>query len=544
MTCPPELSLGMHADGALEAREATELELHLVDCARCRMRVAALREEMRTLAAALAYDPASMTVPEFAPPATVGRVAAVAAVILLGAMLFTALRGLLSFSLPDAIAWLNPFDAGGIAKLAVRGGMFLFFDRGGAIVASILDTAVAGVLLILLVWGVAALRGRIRGPFVMVSVLCAIALQPTPSHAVELRHNENGAVLVSADETVNDTLIAVGDTVEVNGNVAGDLIAFGRRVVIRGNVAGLVFTGAQSVTLDGAVEGSVIAGAETLDISSSRIGRNLFVGGETVTVNGSAGIEQNVLVGGSKVSIAGRVGRDVLVGAEELEVAATIGNTLTAYTKRVTLLAPARITGDVRAHGLEEKDHVVVSPGAVIGGELITELQKLPHEESRYLTGRFYGWQLLWFAAAFIVGFALLAMVPALRRIPFDEVADVLRSSAFGMVALVATPVIALLACVTVIGIPLGVIALLAWGIGIYLAKVLVAQVVGTFVVETVAERREHFAVALAVGLFIVTLATNLPFVGGLVSFLVTIVGLGLFVLFLRAEMQEPSEYD
>ena len=255
MICPPELSLAMHADGALEAREATDLERHLVDCERCRMRVAALREETRTLAAALAYDPTTVVVPEFAPPPTVGRAAAAAVAIVLGATLFTALRGLFSFSLPEALAWLNPFDAGGIAKLAVRGGLFLLSDQSDAIVASILDTAVAGGVFILLVLGVAALRGRIRGPFVMVSVLSAIALQPTPSHALELRHNEKGAVLVAADETVNDSLIAVGDTVEVNGNVTGDLIAFGRRVVIRGNVAGLVITGAQSVTLDGAVRG-------------------------------------------------------------------------------------------------------------------------------------------------------------------------------------------------------------------------------------------------------------------------------------------------
>jgi hypothetical protein len=313
--------------------------------------------------------------------------------------------------------------------------------------------------------------------------------------------------------------------------------------VIRGNVAGLVIAGAESVTLDGTVDGTVIAGAETLDVSASRIGRNLFAGGETVTVQSGAGIEQNVLVGGEKVSLGGRIGRDALAGAEDLEVSSTIGSSLTTYSKRMTLLAPARVTGDVHAHGLEQKDHVVVSPGAVIGGELVTELEKMPQHQNRYLTGRFYGWQLLWFVAAFIVGLALLLMVPGLRRVTFEDVGDAMRSAAFGMVALVATPIIALLACVTVIGIPLGVIALLAWGIGLYLAKVMVAQLVGIYVVETIAERREHFAVALAAGLFVVTLATSLPFVGGVVSFVVTVVGLGLLVLFLRDEMLTPA-YD
>jgi hypothetical protein len=197
----------------------------------------------------------------------------------------------------------------------------------------------------------------------------------------------------------------------------------------------------------------------------------------------------------------------------------------------------------VNVHGLENKDHVVVSPAAVIGGELVIELAQPRVETNRYLTWQFYAWQLLWMVAAFIVGLALLAAVPALRRVAFDETGDALRSGAFGMIALVATPIIAVLACATVVGIPLGVIALLVWGIGIYLAKVLVAQVVGTHVVETLAERREHFAVRLAVGLFIVTLATSLPFIGGIFTFLVTIMGLGLLVVFIRDAMQEP-EYD
>src|SRR4030095_147149 len=132
---------------------------------------------------------------------------------------------------------------------------------------------------------------------------------------------------------------------------------FGRRVVIRGNVGGLVITGGENVTVDGSVGGSVLAGAETLSVSARKIGHNLFAGGESVNIAGASNIEQNVLVGGEKVTLAGHVGHDVLGGADELEVASTIGGGLTTYSKRMTLLAPAHIAGDVHAHGVEKKDH-------------------------------------------------------------------------------------------------------------------------------------------------------------------------------------------
>src|SRR4029453_7396613 len=56
MTCPDELALAMHADDALMALEAMEMEQHLAGCERCRARVGALREESRILGTALAVE--------------------------------------------------------------------------------------------------------------------------------------------------------------------------------------------------------------------------------------------------------------------------------------------------------------------------------------------------------------------------------------------------------------------------------------------------------------------------------------------------------
>src|ERR1700730_2172214 len=47
-----------------------------------------------------------------------------------------------------------------------------------------------------------------------------------PSFALERRHGE--FVTVAANETVDDTLLASGNTVRVEGVVNGDLLAFGR----------------------------------------------------------------------------------------------------------------------------------------------------------------------------------------------------------------------------------------------------------------------------------------------------------------------------
>ncbi len=62
--------------------DAAAVEQHLVACDVCSARVAALREESRVLASALAYDAASVSVPEFVKPASVRAMVIGAAIVL------------------------------------------------------------------------------------------------------------------------------------------------------------------------------------------------------------------------------------------------------------------------------------------------------------------------------------------------------------------------------------------------------------------------------------------------------------------------------
>jgi hypothetical protein len=104
----------------------------------------------------------------------------------------------------------------------------------------------------------------------------------------------------------------------------------------------------------------------------------------------------------------------------------------------------------------------------------------------------------------------------------------------------VAVPIIAVLVAATIIGIPVAMLGLLLWLAGLYLAKVVLAHVIGARLVDMSGNPR-HFAVALAIGLLLVMVAVNLPFIGGLLNFVLTICGLGLLVLFVwRTFRDEP----
>ncbi len=528
--CPSELTLSMHADRELAAADAVATEMHLAGCWSCRMRLAGLRSETSIVAAALAHDAEPLKTPAYRRPVSRFAMAATAAGGVLLAVLVAVVPSVITGLLSGPIQWFNPFDKGTIADIGVEAAIFLA-KQGGAIMTSIGKTVAMAMFTTFIGWLALARprRNRAHLPLIIAALFGLVAMQPTPSQALEIRH-EKSEVFIPAGETIDDTLIVSGETVEVAGDVTGDLIAVGRRVTVRGHVGGQVFAFGQTVNVEGEVGGNVTSAAETLGISALHVGGNLYGVGSTVNLNPAANIDANAVLGGEHLRLAGSVGRDVLSAGENVDVSGTIGGALTAYAQALKVLPPARIAGPVTAY-VQHADDLTVSPGAVIGGKVETKLVEGHLEKNRYLTGGFYLSQLLRFVAALITGTVLLTLLPGLRSVGVDDARGALIAGGVGIVTLVAMPIIAVIVALTIIGLPLGVLGLLLWIVGLYLAKLVVANFIG---MRLNADRDEprHFIVSLAVGLALVIVAVNLPLIGHVLSFVLTIVGLGLLVLF------------
>ncbi|MBK80855.1 MAG: hypothetical protein CMQ43_08070 [Gammaproteobacteria bacterium] len=524
MTCPDELMLMMRADDALDPASRAAVDDHAAGCAVCAARLSGLAREAGVLSAALtSTDEAPIPPLDLAGARTWFGALAGAGVVALLSLLAPAVLGA---ALPAVAGWFNPFDAWGLAEMAVDGVVFLV-QNGDAIMTVLVETASVAVLVAFAVWLGLRFRDRRGGPLMLVSLLGVAALLPPPAEALDLRRAEEGTVLIPAGETIADTLIAFGETIEVDGDVEGDLVAFARRVSVRGRVGGSIVTGAETVTIAGEVGGSVLGFAETLSVPAVRIGGNLFGFGQSVET--SAAIAQNALVFAERADVAGSVDRDVMGFGESVEIGGVVAGDVTAYANRLALLAPARVGGDVVAN-VASADNVTVSPSAVVDGEVTTNVREDFEDDHEFGAGQHIVFQLLWFTAKFVTGFALLALVPGLRQVSLETPTQAFLAGGIGVVSLVAVPGVAVLVAFTLIGLPLAAIAIVLWLIALYLAQIVVAYVVGARLLRG---RGSHYAALLALGLAVVMLVVNVPFLGGLVSFLLTICGLGLLALFL-----------
>jgi hypothetical protein len=529
--CPSPLKRSMYADGELPAADASALEAHLDSCAACRSRIGALRAERAALRALLAdAEPADLAVPRFERPLGARGLALLGLGALAAGTFAASVWNALADAVPSELHWLSPLDPG--ALLSFFFSLVLFVaNEGFAMLTSTVELAALAVLVALLAYAGAAFLKPRAGAAVLLSVLLIAAALPLRSHAFELRQSQ-GATSVPAGETVDDTLLAAGETVSIDGDVNGDLIAFARVVTIRGHIAGDVITAGETVEIQGGVGGSVYAAGRGVTVKQVRVGRNLYTAGRDVAVEAGVEITGNAAAAGDSVNVDGKVGADLLTAGNALVVRGEITRNVNAFGQTITLLPPASVGGNLVAH-VRAADNLQIAPGATVRGNVDKQISTAPPgaRVSKYLMTSFYTWQIVRLAAAFLVGLLLLWVFAGLRAAPLADAAAGVKAGVFGLVAAIALPVAALIACITVIGIPLGILTLILWALGLYCAKIVVAQLIGRTLFAS-AHGVPHYAATLLAGLVVVFIAVNLPWIGWLISLAVTLLGLGMIVTY------------
>ena len=93
------------------------------------------------------------------------------------------------------------------------------------------------------------------------------------------------------------------------------------------------------------------------------------------------------------------------------------------------------------------------------------------------------------------------------------------------------------------VGIPFAVIGVFSWIVIAGLTKILVAEQIGQMVF-TAMDREDSMPLTLLSGLVIVLIAINIPEIGGVINFILTILGAGLLVQLFFEHVSDLSEAD
>jgi cytoskeletal protein CcmA (bactofilin family) len=527
MECYSEQTCALAVDGELPAEQAQQLRDHLATCRRCRELVDALRAENHTLGESLRELPEEADMPlaflsrrRSSRSWVWGDLALVAAVLAFGSMVSIWFHDL---SIPAAMEWLNPGNSTTRADLIFS--LFYNFVPGGASMLADYAAVVGFFSLLVLVGGSALLlgrRGRMRLPGLrLMIVVLAMSL---PGFALEHRHAD--FVTVAANETVDDTLMAAGNTVRIEGVVNGDLMAFGQTVEVRGTVKGDLLSFAKRTIVTGTVEGRIFTMSQSLDLSG-QLNHSLYGWAQSVRVDEKAHVGEGVVAGADEVSIEGDVKRGATLFAGNVDVSGNIGRELTMTGGTLTLTNTARVGGDLTAR-VHELRQVQIGDGAIIGGKRNIERQV---RENRFSRPKFYFYQAVWITAAILVGWLGVMLVPAFFQSATQAVGSGWVSLGLGIGILAGAPLAMIVIAITLVGLPLSFLLLAAYLAAIYFSKIWVGAFLGRLLLKPTSASKGEWVLGLLVGLLILTVVGYIPYLGGLVRIGVVCLGVGAFAL-------------
>jgi len=526
MECYSEQTCALAVDGELPVDEAQRLREHLATCRRCRDLVDALRAENHILSESLHELPEEAAIPAGFPrrrrSRAWGDLAMAAAVLALGSIVSVISSWFDGLSIPAALEWLNTLSPSVRTNLIFS--LSYNLARGGTAMFADYASVIGFLSLLLLVGGSALLlrrRGRLRHPGLsLVIVLLALSL---PSLAMERRHSE--FVTVAANETVDDTLLAAGNTVRMEGVVNGDLLAFGRTVEVRGTVKGDLVSFAKRTVVSGSVEGRIYTFSESLDLDG-QLGHSIYGLAQSLRVNNRSHVGEGIVVAAGDVSLEGEVKRSVdILTSGHAEVSGSIGRDLTMAGVGLTLTNTARVGGNLSAR-VHQLNGVHIADGASIGGKRDIQVRV---RENRFTRPRFYFYQAVWLAAAILVGGLGVVLFPGFFRATTEAVRSGWSSLVLGVGVLAGVPVAMIVIAITLVGIPISLMLFAVYLAGIYLAKVWVGAFLGRMLLKPSGATKGDWVLGLLVGLLILNIVGYVPYLGGLVRLGVLCLGLGAF---------------
>jgi anti-sigma factor RsiW/cytoskeletal protein CcmA (bactofilin family) len=518
------MECSVYADGELPEGRIHEVSRHLESCGKCRRMADALQNERRVLVSCLQ----DVQLIEFeledetlgAPQAERIGVAKFAALILsIAALLRPVFAALGQFRIPlSAAAQFNLFVETVIYGLPAAFNAIRTFLNIASWVAMIV---IVSVLLF-------ALFRRSPVISTVISILALLSVFSPWTYAFDVRRGEK-PVSVPAGETIDDTLVVTGNSsVDIEGTINGDLIALAGDVRVKGTVKGNLVSFAERTEIDGNVEGSVV-GTGGLVIVRGKVGRNLYGAAGSVTIEPESRILGNVSMLVGEASLDGAVEKDFNVRTARSIGWSPFSRDVFSRGGKIQVLRHAKVGRNLLMKVATEED-AIIDPAArtSIGGK--TEVELTPPPPNRYATVSFYVWQTIWLAAAFIAGFLLLLAVPAFSRFSLDTGGALLSATAIGFVSAFVPPIAGVMAALTLIGLPLGLGLIGLWVLALYLSKIVIAVFLGRALFPS-SRGRFEFALPLLGGLAVVFAAINLPYVGGVINFLLVILGMGGLVM-------------
>ena len=334
--------------------------------------------------------------------------------------------------------------------------------------------------------------------------------------------------------TVDDDYYAAGGVVDVDAEVSGDVIVAGGELYIGHRIDGDIMAAGGTVKIRGEVKDDVRISGGDLYIDAN-IGDDLALAGGSITVSPGSTIGGKAWLAGGDVHMAGTINQDLKITAGNIRLSGTVHGDVELEGGKIQILESAQIDGKLSYKSPEEGN---IDSAARITGKVTYEAMEWDYSER--------GSGILFSLTLMVAGISLFWLFPKFTLSSVQRItADPWKSVGLGLVLFLVTPIVAVILMFLVFGVWIGLTVLALYCVALLLGFLIACFFLGdrgAKIMKTDLNTTGRRIISVTLAIILIGFLSIIPVLGGLLLFILLLLGLGAGVLQLHFTYRQSGE--
>lgn len=317
------------------------------------------------------------------------------------------------------------------------------------------------------------------------------------------------------EEMLKSDLYLIESTVQYSRIVDGNAYIIGNDISFSSVVGGDVFILGNNVNIteDALIYGNLYVLGNNVTLDGFVYGGDLYAACSVLTIGDTGAVNRDAKISANKITFNGGTGRNVFLAASELEVAEN-----------------AQVYGDFN---YSSGSAIQIPSGVVKGNINYSEFKINDNEDTNpvlsYIMDALFS---LVYTLA-ILGVIILVAPRFLSKLENTKLKQILPACGIGLATLVLPIIIAILLLITVLGVPISFVLIAVWALLVFCFAIPIATIaIAGFIANKFKFfKKAHNLLAVILSSIIVWALGLIPYVGGLITFVITLIGLGLIII-------------
>lgn len=317
------------------------------------------------------------------------------------------------------------------------------------------------------------------------------------------------------------------DNITIDKNYNSSVVLAGENIELNGAIKGIAFIAANNIEVNNTNDYALIAGNNIKINTNTK--KDALIAGNIVNIDKDSIFQRDTLIAAESVTLSGTYERDLNIYANKVTIKnANIKRNLNIEATVISIDNNTKIN---KTLNYPKNSSITISKQTQINK--INKTKPIKEKKETYLNN--LSSNAMSYLSLTLIFAALTLLIPKVFDIVENKYKEITLSKGLevftkGIVFIILIPIVSIILCCTVIGIPLALILLALYIIAIYISKIYTAYLLGYKIWQKAFNKEAHILFFGLIGLLTLFILSLIPGINVLVSFISLFIGLGLIL--------------